>query len=56
MSGRVSTTGVGVVVVGTRAFRATNDRLEAYDLPALGAPVTDIGATVSSVGVGLAGR
>ena len=56
MSGRVSTTGVGVVVVGTRAFRATNDRLEAYDLPELGAPVTDIGATVSSVGVGLAGR
>ena len=54
--GRVSTTGVGVVVVGTRAFRATNDRLEAYDLPGLGAPVTDIGATVSSVGVGLAGR
>lgn len=55
-NGRVSTTGVGVVVVGTRAFRATNDRLEAYDLPALGARVADIAATLSSVGVGLAGR
>ena len=55
-SGRVSTTGVGVVVVGTRVFRATNDRLEAYDLPALGPLVADIPATVSAVGVGLAGR
>lgn len=55
-NGRVSTTGVGVVVVGPRAFRATNDRLEAYNLPALGAPVADIAATVSAVGVGLTGR
>lgn len=54
--GRVSTTGVGVAVVGPRAFRATNDRLEAYDLPALGNPVADTGATVSAVGVGLAAR
>jgi hypothetical protein len=53
---RTSTTGVGVVVVGTRAFRATNDRLEVYNLPALGVPVTDIAATVSAVGVGLTGR
>jgi hypothetical protein len=55
-NGRVSTTGVGVVVIGTRAFRATNDRLEAYDLPALPAAVADIAATVSAVGVGLSGR
>lgn len=56
INGRVSTTGVGVVVVGTRAFRATNDRLEAYNLPALGAPLANIAATVSPVGVGLTGR
>lgn len=56
INGRISTTGVGVVVVGTRAFRATNDRLEAYNLPALGAPVADIAATISPVGVGLTGR
>lgn len=56
INGRVSTTGVGVVVVGTRAFRATNDRLEAYNLPALGAPVANIAATISPVGVGLTGR
>jgi hypothetical protein len=53
---RVSTTGVGVVVVGTRAFRATNDRLEVYNLPGLGASIADIPATVSPVGVGLTGR
>ncbi len=56
LNSRTSTTGVGVIVVGALAFRATNDRLEAYSLPALGAPVADIPATVSAVGVGLTGR
>ena len=55
-NGRVSTTGVGVVVVGPRVFRATNDHLEVYNLPALGPVVTEIAATVSAIGVGLTGR